>query len=164
LDSILLSTTFPASVFRISQVIDREEYYYAYPRAIGERPFPTPSSGLRGEGELGLGRGDDFVGHRVHQLGESERHVDWKLFARKGLKQVKEFVGGSEAHVILRETDLMDIPFEARLAQLAKWVLEADKRGLSFGVNAAGRELEISRGLVHKRRALELLATSVEAA
>ena len=164
LPPLCVATTFPSSIFRLSSNVACEEFIYAYPRAVGDRPFPVPSSGLRGEGELGLGRGEDFTGHRAHQKGESERHVDWKLFARTEQKQVKDFVGGSEAHVILREGDIFELPFEARLEQLAKWVLEANKLGISFGVVAAGRELEVGKGEIHRRRALELLATSEEAA
>jgi len=54
-------------------------------------------------------------------------------------------------------TDSLGDP-EARVSQLAQWVLQADRAGLLFGLELPARSLTPGSGPAHRAQALERLA------
>ena len=47
---------------------------------------------------------------------------------------------------------------EQKLSRLCAWVLQAEQRGLDYGLRLAGLNIKPARGEAHKRRCLQALA------
>ncbi len=99
------------------------------PGADRSRPPPHTSAhkpGTRAPGGAGV---DEWLGLRPFRDGDSPRQVDWKAYAREAPLMVKEYQPvGSD----LRWFDfaqLTGLDTEARLAQLARWVVDAKPAG-----------------------------------
>ncbi|MBP5296197.1 MAG: DUF58 domain-containing protein [Bacteriovoracaceae bacterium] len=132
---ITLESKFPLGIIQVAIVWPQQLKYDAYPRLAGD-PSLNHAMLWPTEGEQsGQGRGgDDFAGHRTYRNGESLRHVDWFLWARRPTNlQVKIFEGGSKLQYILRWDDVRHLPDEeAKLSQMAQWMFSAIEKNVSF--------------------------------
>jgi uncharacterized protein (DUF58 family) len=100
-------------------------------------------SGLGGQGH---GQ-DDFAGLRHHQPADSPRHVAWKAVARGGPWRTKEFDGAGARDVHLDWNRMpAGMSVEARLARLTRWVMEADRAGIDYGLSLPGTEYPAGPG------------------
>ena len=115
----------------------------------------TERSGARPRGGSDA---DEWLGLRPLRDGDSPRQVDWKAYAREAPLLVKEYrPAGSELH-LFDFAQLTDPDTEARLSQLARWVLEAEAHGERYGVALPGVLLPPDRGPEHRHRCLAALA------
>jgi uncharacterized protein (DUF58 family) len=134
--------------------------YYIYPQARGNADWPE----LHPSGEQGspasLKPGDDFSGVRAYLPGESLRHVDWKAYARGRPLSVKQFTGGSGHELWLDAAEMGALPLEARLSQLALWIVNAEKAEIPYALKLGRTTLPLGLGTEHARRALEALAVA----
>ena len=71
---------------------------------------------------------------------------------------VKQFGGDRADELWLDWNDLPDLPVEARLSQLCRWVLDADREQLRYGLRLPGVEQPVNSGPAQRARCLELLA------
>jgi uncharacterized protein (DUF58 family) len=133
--------------------------YFVYPEAKGPAPFPHLRGGTSGIAPSAQA-GDDFVGVRSYQVGESLRHVDWKAVARGRPLSIKQFSGGDGRELWLDEESLSGLPLEARLSQLALWVVRAEKEEVAYAFRFGATTLQPGLGQEHARRALEALAVA----
>jgi len=129
-----------------------------YPAPAGTVPFraartetPRPEQGVRAGG-------DDFLGAREYQTGDSPRHVDWKAFARTGVLSTKQFGGGYQQLLWLDWESLPEFDTEARLSVLARWVLDAEAAGMHYGLRLPDTVLAPDRGEMHQHACLRALA------
>jgi uncharacterized protein (DUF58 family) len=104
--------------------------------------------------------GDDFAGVRAYVPGESLRHVDWKAFARGRPLSVKQFTGGEGNELWLDAGQMSHLPLEARLSQLALWIVNAEKEELPYALRLGRTTLPLGLGPMQSRRALEALAVA----
>ncbi len=104
--------------------------------------------------------GDDFAGVRSYVPGESLRHVDWKAFARGRPLSVKHFTGGLGQEFWFDGDTMSRMPLEARLSQLALWIVKAEKAEVPYALKLGRTVLPLGLGEVHARRALEALAVA----
>jgi len=92
------------------------------------------------------------------QLDGEAAEVDWKAYAREAPLLVKEYSpAGSELH-LFDFAQLTDPDTEARLSQLARWVVDAEAHGERYGVVLPGVLLRPDRGPEHRHRCLAALA------
>lgn len=127
-----------------------------YPRPEGDQPLPV-SSPERFDAGAERREGDDFVGLREYQPGDSPRHVHWKAAAASQTLVTKQFGGGASERLWL-DWALTSGSTEARLSQLAAWVCQAERQDLRYGLRLPGRELEIDAGPAHRHDCLKTLA------
>ncbi len=120
-------------------------------------PFPASSSGWEGSGGVSA-RGDDFIGVRPYQLGESQRHVDWKAVARGHPMKVKQFGGGTETANLVDWDALSGEP-EWKLRALCTWLLEHERLGIRYALKLPGGESPFGKGAAHLHQQLRRLAT-----
>ena len=85
--------------------------------------------------------------------------VVWKKFAKSA-----ELVSRDTQHMQRQELWLDfaragSLEVEARLSRLTAWVLAADAQDLDFGLRVPGLEIAPARGVAHRLRCLEVLAT-----
>lgn len=160
---VVLQTTYPLGVLRISCWKGVEGEFLVYPEPAGMAPLPAGlplGTSTHAEHDLGLrAEGDNYAGVRPYRVGDSQRHVDWKAVARGQPMLVKEFVGSGEHYTWLRWDDLPNLGREARLSQLTRWVLDAEAAGLEYGLKLPnGVSLEPGGGTHHFHRCLAELA------
>lgn len=159
-ETLIVKSTYPFGLFEGSFRVPVGATYYVYPQAKGTDLWPE----LRPSGENGSPTsprpGDDFAGVRAYQPGESLRHVDWKAYARGRPLSVKQFTGGDGQELWLDATEMMHLPLEQRLSQLALWILNAEKAEIPYALSLGRTTLPLGRGPAQSRRALETLAVA----
>ncbi|HSH41225.1 MAG TPA: DUF58 domain-containing protein [Arenicellales bacterium] len=127
-----------------------------YPRPAGDAPLPRSESWRFEEGARRR-EGDDFVGLRDYQSGDSPRHVHWKAAAASQALVTKQF-GGADSEELWLDWDATTGDSEARLSQLTRWVCDAEREGLVYGLRMPGRRIEPGSGPGHRHQCLRLLA------
>lgn len=151
-------TRFPLGLFHAWSNVELDAKALVYPRPDGSR-LPLPGlEPKHGTGvEAGIGE-EDFLGLRPYRPGDSPRQIAWKAVARERGVPVKVFSGLAEAEMWL-DWDLMPgMETEARLSRLARWVLEAEAAGLSYGLRLPGLTLAPARGAAQREACLRSLA------
>ena len=130
-----------------------------YPRLEGHLPWPDASAEVEeSDDEASPILGDSFAGHRPYTLGESQRHIDWKAYSRgKGLL-IKDYRGGARGEICFDYHDLKEVDVEARLSQLASWIVQAHEENVAFSVNIIDQKFSVSRGESHYRSIMKALA------
>ena len=159
-ETLLVRTSYPFGLFWASFRVPVNAEYYIYPQAKGHDEFPL----LHPSGEQGSPvsnkPGDDFSGVRAYMPGESLRHVDWKAFARGRPLSIKQFTGGSGHELYLDAAEMTRLPLEARLSQLALWIVNAEKAEIPYALKLGRTTLPLGLGEAQCRRALEALAVA----
>ena len=156
---VVVATRWPLGLFRAWTVLHDERECLVYPRPAGRRELPG-SAVAAAHGRTGPGAGsDDFAGLRDYQVGDPPRHIHWKAVAREQGVPVKVFSGAAAAELLLDYDATPPADAETRLSQLCLWLLEADARGLRYGLRLPGLELPAGEGEAHRERCLAALAT-----
>jgi uncharacterized protein (DUF58 family) len=157
LERVEIATRYPWGLFRAWAVLHPAQYCLVYPRPPAEAPPPPPQPGPAGGGTVRRGD-DDFAGLREYHPGDPPRHIAWKAYARSDELLVKEFSGDAEPTPVF---DLADAPggdLEARLAVMARWIIDAHARGLAFGLRLPGDEIPPAPGDAQRARCLAAVA------
>jgi len=158
IDRLRLATTHPFGLFRTWTWVHAPLEMLVYPRPHGSLPMPAESGrkvGTRSRGETGA---DEWAGLRPFRDGDSPRQVDWKAYAREAPLLVKEYsAAGSELRVFQFD-QIRGLDVEARLEQLARWVVDAEEHGDRYGLELPGVHIAPDRGTDHRHRCLAALA------
>ena len=155
---ITISTVFPLGLFRAWSYVRLSNTFMVYPEPVGDSRLPyqwnQEQQQLRGYHK----GSDDFAGLYTYTPGDPLGHIHWKAYAREQGLHTKKFGGNNEQELWLdwRVLDKPDI--EARLRQLAKWVLEADMTEINYGLWLPGNRIPPSLGPMHKQKCLKALA------
>lgn len=155
---LIIETRFPLGLFRAWSYVDGAGCV-VYPRPGGTHVLP-PTLASSHERDSGRRPGtDDFAGYAAYRPGDSIRRIDWRALAREQGLLVKRFSGGSSGRLALDFAQLPGaLPVDARLAQLCRWVLEAERLGHEYALSLPGRNLPAGRGAQHRHNCLEALA------
>lgn len=154
-----LHTEAPLGLYRAWCVFAPDATALVWPKPIPWNPaLPLPGGGQEASSG-GSQRGtDDFEGLKAYQPGESPSRLVWKSLARLPEPLVKSFVSPRSDVLWLDWADLPSLEPESRLAHLARWVLEADRLGLSFGLRLPGIRVPPGIGPLQRLRCLNALA------
>ena len=163
LGRLALTTVYPLGFFRSWRYEPAECDGLVYPAARGSLPLPTgPTFATEAVAGFGAG-GDDYTGVRPYQLGESQRHVDWRAVARGQPLLIKQFSGVGSRRIWFDYSDVAAIPdLEGRLSQMSCWIVEAEEQGFAYGLRLPGFDAELARGRTHQHRCLGALALFAE--
>jgi uncharacterized protein (DUF58 family) len=145
----------PLGLVRLERNQPLARRYWVYPTPSGERPLPPPAGHAKRGGQ------DDFTGLKTYQPGDRPARIHWRALARGGGLQTKQFAGEARPHGprVLDEERLRDLPREARLRQLAAWVLACEAAGEPYALRLShGASLPRGLGAEHRTQALRLLA------
>ena len=157
-EPLRLTTTHPFGLFRTWTWVYAPIEMLVYPRPVGSLPMPSQSgrkSGNRSQGHAGA---DEWQSLRPFRDGDSPRQVDWKAYAREAPLLVKEYSSmGSELR-IFDFTPLRNLDTEARLEQLARWIVDAEDSGDRYGLEIPGIRIAPDRGADHRHQCLAALA------
>jgi uncharacterized protein (DUF58 family) len=122
---------------------------------------PLPESSSTGNEFNGRGRGeDDFSAIRAFREGDSTRRLAWKAMARSGRDDllVLEFEGGGGQLWLDWSAMSAALPPEDRLSRLARWVVDAESAGLSYGLRLNSVTIDRASGAAHRAECLQALA------
>ncbi len=159
LGRLRVSTRYPLGLLRAWSPFELDATCLVYPRPAGALPLPEPAApdpapapGSRGHAE------QDFAGLRSYVRGDSSRRVHWKAAARGRELPVKLFAGDAGEEVALRFEEAGTGGTEARLSQLARWVLDAEREGVRYALVLPGQSVPVDHGEGHAERCLAALA------
>jgi len=158
LPRLTVSTRYPLGLFRAWFWEPVQLEYLVYPQPLGTHPWPALEVDENLEEEGQRTGGEDFTGMRPYQLGDSHRHVDWKAVARGRPMLIKQFSGGGRGRVWFDWLVLEGLDTEARLSQLACWIVEAHRQGCEYGLRLPHRECPPAAGWEHYESCLKALA------
>jgi uncharacterized protein (DUF58 family) len=160
LEAVVVRTYYPFGLFWANFRVPAGLEYYVYPKPKGSDLWPN----LQPSGDAGSPAsnrpGDDFSGVRAYMPGESLRHVDWKAYARGRPLSVKQFTGGAGHELWLDASGMHRLPLEARLSQLALWIVNAEKAEIPYALHLGRTTLPLGLGPTQSQRALEALAVA----
>lgn len=158
LGRVRLETRHPFGLFCTWTWLHAPLELLVYPAPRGTLPMPEsglrPGTRRRGSGALE----DEWLGLRPFRDGDSPRRVDWKAYAREAPLLVKEYEAGAGD---VRQFDFARVPLpqlEARLSQLARWVVDAEQQGERYALHLPGVSIPALRGPAHRHRCLAALA------
>ncbi len=155
---VRLATTHPFGIFRAWTWLHTEGQLLVYPAPQGTQPMPQDVSSRPGLATRRSAGVDEWAGLRPFREGDSPRQVDWKAYAREAPLLVKEYhATGSE----LRRFDFAAVRApgtEARLSQLARWVVDAEARGERYALELPGVRIPADHGPEQRHRCLAALA------
>ncbi len=160
IERVRISTTHPFGLFRAwTWLAVPRAVIIVFPRPHGSRPLPPPEGARKDSGRsVGGGELDEWRGLRAFRDGDSPRQVAWKAYARGAPLLVKEYASSGSGQRVFDFGRLPGLDGEARLEQLARWILDADARGERYGLVLPGGIFAPDRGAEHRRRALTALA------
>jgi len=156
---LTLCTEYPLGLFYAWSYLHLDMNCVVYPRpALPGLPLPRPEPSPGQGSHHGQGQ-EDFAGLRQYHTGDSPRHIAWKAAARGQGLLTKQFSGRADSELWL---DWRQVPanydLEERLAILARWVVDADASGMTYGLRLPGTTIAHGSGSSHRNRCLEALA------
>lgn len=159
LEPCRLHTEAPLGLYRAWCVFAPAATSLVWPKPVAWGPTLPPFGGGQEDSGGGSQRGaDDFHGLMAYHPGESPSRLVWKSLARLPEPLVKNFISPRSDVLWLDWMALPNLEPEARLAQLARWVLDADRLGLSFGLQLPGGRVPPGIGPLQRLRCLNALA------
>lgn len=160
LGKMTVYTRFPLGIFRAWANVHLDVSTLVYPQPRGHKTLPRGQQADNlGEGTPCDGGGEDFMGYRDYQPGDSPRHIDWKAVAREQDWMIKQFGGMSAATVWFTWAEVSTLnDLEAGLSQLCLWILVAEHQGAQYGLKIPGCTIEPNSGDQHREHCLSTLA------
>jgi uncharacterized protein (DUF58 family) len=158
LGRFVVATRHPGSLFRAWAWIHMDAKCLVYPQpARPGRPLPPGGDGpgARGRPESGDA---DFVGLRAATPADPPQRIAWKAYARTNELLLKQFSSGEGKPHTLDWDTLPELEPEARLAQLARWCLDAASETRDFGLRLPGITVPLGSGQPHLHECLRALA------
>jgi uncharacterized protein (DUF58 family) len=139
-----------------------ERALLVYPAPDAE-PVPLPDSGGDGQSSRTRAQGDQPHHLRDYRPGDPQRQIAWKASARADRLLVREYEASTAREVELDWFALPELPPEARIRRLTRWVLEADRQAIRYRMRLPGQTIGPGRGADHRHACLRALALLPEA-
>ncbi|HZT00937.1 MAG TPA: DUF58 domain-containing protein [Steroidobacteraceae bacterium] len=158
IERLRLSSSHPFGLFRVWTWIHAPIAVIVYPRATGSLPLPAGRGAKPGAWPRATAGADEWLGLRPFRDGDSPRQVAWKAYAREAPLLVKEYSSTGSPLRLLSLRDARQPDIESRLAQLARWVVDAEAGGDLYGLELTGESIPAQRGPDHRHRCLSALA------
>ena len=159
IERVRLTSAYPLGFLRARKETAARQSYFVYPKPAGDSNLPSHLADARNPGRVTLfGEGDDFAGVRAYVPGESQRHIDWKAVARGQPLMTKQFTMETDDLLYLDYDQMLEKEIEARLSQLALWIVEAERLHRRYALRLPGVEIPPSSGDAHYHHCLQTLA------
>lgn len=152
-----LHSDYPLALFGAWSWINPAQKCLVYPKPE-VRPPPLPIKGKPAEGGRHERGDEELAGIREYRRGDAGRLIAWKATARTGQLMSKELESQRGEQVVLAWNDAGQANTEQMLSRLAAWVLEADRRGISYALHLPHAQLAMGHGPDHMHQCLKALA------
>ncbi len=157
LGMLTLYTEFPLGLFHAWSYLHFDTRCLVYPKPLGDAPLPSANA-PDGAGRRSIAGDDDFAGLRSYIAGDALPRIAWKALAREQGLQVKQFSTPLGEQMWLDLSDAPDRSEEDKLARMARWVLDAERQGLRYGLRLPDSELPPDSGAAHRDECLRRIA------
>lgn len=101
---------------------------------------------------------DEFHGLRDWREGDPLHRIAWKASQRHQHLLARQFTRPERERIILRLSDAPGRSLEERISIVARWVLEAERRGFEYGMELGTASIGTGLGQDHRVRCLNALA------
>ncbi len=160
--TVEIHSLYPLGLFHARRSLDLDAEILVFPAPAGHAvPDCAPAPGR--EGEQGRQSEVDFAGVRPALPGEPPSRIAWKASARSQETLSKAWEGREGSACWLDWDRLPGSDTEARLSQLARWVLECERGGRPYALRLPAATVPPGTGRPHRHRCLEALACHPEA-
>jgi len=152
-----LRTRWPLGWFEAWSWFWPEQRFLVWPRPADQAPAldnPASRSGQQQPGD----ESNEFHGLRDWREGDPLHRIAWKASQRHQHLLARQFTRPERGRLMLRLADAPAASREARIAILTRWVLEADRRQLDYGLDLGGERIEPAGGAEQRVRCLNALA------
>jgi len=158
LDRIKLSTTQPLGLVRAWCWLWPDSTLLVYPCPETHAP-PLPESGVFSNQAQRHVLGEELHQLRPYRLGDSRHDIAWKHSAHRNTLLVREYERPGGADLLLDWQQLAALPYERRIARLARWVDQAEREGRRYRLQLPNQPvLGPDTGAAHRHRCLRSLA------
>ena len=159
LPRLTLYTEFPLSLLHAWAYVQCPLRVMVYPTPANISTTPVNFATFANQGNFNSPFGDDeFNGHKTYQTGDAPSRVDWKASSRGVGMLSKQYSGYAQSTIWLNWENTEGVAYEERISIMTRWVIEAKKANLSFGIKLPQQTLPPSQGERHYVQALSLLA------
>lgn len=152
-----LSVRQPLGLFVAWSWMHPERNVLVYP-ALESNPPPLPGQGREGQPQRQRGLEEQVHGLRDYRSGDPLRIIAWKRSAQLGRLAVREFETPRGHDAVLDWATLAPLAPEARIRRLARWVVDAERAGLSSELRLPGARIGPGSGATHVHACLRELA------
>jgi uncharacterized protein (DUF58 family) len=152
-----LSVRQPLGMFVAWSWLHPDRELLVYP-ALEANPPPLPGQGREGQPQRRRGLEEQVHGLRDYRSGDPLRIVAWKRSAQLGNLTVREFETPRGHDAVLDWHALAPLAPEARIRRLARWVVDAERAGLSSDLRLPGQRIGPGNGAAHLHACLRSLA------
>ena len=153
-----IRTRYPFELFHAWAWLHMDLDGLVYPALAANPPQPPASVAALGHRQHDARGEEDFAGLRSFHRGDSPRTVAWKAYARTGQLLSKRFAGADTSSQWFDFESLTTFDTEQRLEILARWVVDADRRGEDYGLKLPGTTFPPAHGGAQRIDCLEALA------
>lgn len=160
LPMLVAQTLFPLGSFRVWTLWRPAAQVLVYPQPEAPAP-PLPPSAAHGTREspapsrIAQGEPD---GLRAYRRGDALKMILWKKAAKSGELVSRDSVLLQGRELLLTRALTQLTQPEAQLSRLCAWLLQAEQRGLRYGLQLGQSDIAPDAGPAHLQRCLRLLA------
>ena len=155
---MLVESFFPLGIIRCWSWLTWDVSTIVYPAPQQHSRIPSIVADELGDGLHPTRGGEDFSGLKDYQLGDTIKHIAWKVYAKgKGLYK-KEFDQSVSTEHWLVFDSLDGLNTEERLSDMCFWALFFSQKDDVFGVKLNGQTIAPNKGDDHLRQVLHALA------
>lgn len=153
-----IQTLFPFELFRAWAWLHMDLTGLVYPQPANDVADPPATQSAQGHRQHDARGEEDFAGLRKFRAGDSPRQVAWKAYARSGDLLSKLFSGADTSSQWFDFDQVEAADTEQRLKVLTRWIIDADRAQVDYGLRLAGIEFGPTHGEAHRHNCLEALA------
>jgi len=157
LRTLAITSGFPLGLFVGHRHWPLHAEYLVYPHPSGNRPLDCAGGSGENPGAQDDGQ-TEFAGIRRYVPGDTPSRIAWKAVARSGELASKAFASTDESTACWLAWEATTGPTEARLSQLAQWVLTCESGPRPYGLRLPGTTIPPGHGHRHRHRCLAALA------
>lgn len=153
-----IQSLYPFGMLKTWRYYWPKEEILVYPSLKGSHEFPLSDQNSNHSGEQGL-----FRDHKIYAPGDSTRRINWIKSSRYQEILVKNYESNQDqSYEFHWEQTARLLDFEKRISQLALWVHNCEQSGKSYSLTLKSKTIPTSKGLLHYRDCMKLLATLKE--
>jgi uncharacterized protein (DUF58 family) len=159
LPTLTAETRFPLGTFRVWTVWRpaAQVLVYPAPEAVPP-PLPTGEAHTGGAATTHTTSSGEFDGVRAYRRGDPMKQIAWKKVAQTDTLVSRDAQQVQRTELWLDQSRTGTAHLEQQLSRLCAWVLQAEQRGLHYGLRLGALEIPPANGDAHQKRCLTALA------
>ena len=150
---------YPLGLFRCWTWLRWDAQVLVYPDPVAAEQSPFILADDVGDGMHPVSGGNDYTGLRTYHIGDTPKHIAWKVYAREQGLYVKEFSQNVSQERWLDFDSVTVSGVEEKLSALCFWALYFHREDENYGLRMPNLTIPPDKGDAHKRKVLVALAT-----